>query len=101
MSNRDNGTGWIADYCDREQLPYPEWLGDKMCNLPRHINFNDIKNRYFQFDIGLNNRKNWENDWSIYIIWIVENLESSWSATGKHLWIESEEDAMAFKLGCL
>jgi len=99
MKDRDNGTGWIAEYYDKEQLPYPEWLGTKTTDLPRRIKLAYITGTDFSaFKLeSLND----PHEWARCIIWIIENLEDGWCASGQILWLESVEDAVAFKLGCL
>lgn len=99
MMDRDNGTGWIADYYDLEELQYPEWLGTKTLDLPRRIKLSYITgNKFYAFKLkSLSD----EYEWARCIIWIIENLEDGWCASGKILWLETEEDAVAFKLGCL
>ena len=95
---KDNGTRWIAEYCDKEKIPYPAWLGISMLKLPRRVVLDLIElENFFEFNVNTFD----EEKWAKCIIWIIENLESRWDISGHYLWIETEEDAIAFKLGWL
>jgi len=89
----------FANYFDSEQLPRPEWLGHESTKLPRRIKLAYITDdSYFAFKVDSLDD---EHEWARCIIWIIENLEGGWCASGKIIWFEAEEDAVAFKLGCL
>lgn len=98
---RDSGTGWIAAHCEKEKIPYPDWLdGKTMAELPRHVEMEVIRKSkdFFSFEAETLDD---EDTWSKYIIWVIENLNGRWGVSNHHIWIESEDDAVAFKLGCL
>lgn len=97
--NRDNGTGWIAEYCDSEGIKRPKWLGFSSLDLPRRIQLAHINDEsFYKFEMETMNDP---HEWARCVIWVIENLEGGWCASARHMWFESESDAVAFKLGCL
>lgn len=101
VTTRDHGTGWIAEYCEAKRIPYPEWLdGKTMADLPRHVDMEIIRKnkKFFKFEVEtLDN----EDTWAKYVLWIIENLNGPWGVSNHYVWIKREDDAVAFKLGCL
>lgn len=98
---KDHGTRWIAEYCDKENIPYPDWLdGRIMSELPRRVDVSVPRDHkdFFKFEVETLED---EDTWSRYIIWIVENLDGRWAVGNHDIWLEDEEDAVAFKLGCI
>ena len=86
------GIGYIALYCNNNNINYPDWFHAKFIDIPRY------NPNMMNYDSGLSSTVIVDyDDFAKKVFYVMDYLKGGW-AINSTFHFELEEDAVAFKL---